>query len=253
MKNVLQILATVCALLLLPATAVAGKGITVFAAASLKGALDEVAALYDADVVLSYGGSGQIARQVIQGAPADVVLLANAAWMDWLAGQNAIAAGSRVDLLSNTLVLIAPTGAEPFQTVTVDGLLTQLDGGRLAIGQTVGVPAGIYGRQWLENARLWDDLSPHLAQTENVRAALALVSRAEAPLGLVYQTDALADRRVAIVYDVPGGLHDKITYSVAVTEQGNVAEASEFIGFLQSDQAMQVFRRHGFLPLGGAS
>jgi len=247
MRIVFHVLATVYALIVMPCIGWAGQDITVFAAASLKEALDEVALAYSGDVVLSYGGSGLLARQVAQGAPADVVLLANTAWMDWLEERGAVAAGSRVDLLGNTLVLVAPRGAAELSRISADVLLNRLDGGRLAIGQTRGVPAGIYARQWLENMRFWAKLQPHLAETENVRSTLALVSRHEAPMGVVYGSDAMADPGVAVIYEIPSDQHDKITYTVAAVKGG---AATHFIEFLQSDQSFKIFSKHGFIPIG---
>jgi molybdate transport system substrate-binding protein len=253
MRDVLRLFAMLCMMSVLPASAGAGQGITVFAAASLKGALDEVAAGYAGDVTLSYGGSGLLARQVAQGAPADVVLLANTAWMDWLLARDALAPGSRVDLLGNTLVLAAPQGAGKITQITVDRLLSRIDGGRLAMGQTRGVPAGIYGRQWLENKGYWAEISPHLAETENVRAALALVSRGEVPLAVVYGSDALADPGVMVAYEIPPKWHDEIIYPAAIVKGRNVAHAIEFVEYLRSNKAAEIFRAHGFLPLGDGS
>ena len=225
--------------------------VTVFAAASLKDALDEVAKAYKTPVVISYGGSGMLARQVAQGAPADVVMLANAAWMDWLEDQGVLVPGKRRDLLSNRLVLVGPAGSEPFDQVSVETLSSRLKGDRLAIGQTQGVPAGIYGREWLENSGLWASFSSQLAETENVRAALALVARGETPLGLVYATDALAQPGVAVLYEVPANLHNEIVYPLAPITL--TARASDFMAHLSSETASDIFRRHGFLVIGDRS
>ncbi len=248
MRNIFRLLAMAYALIVTPGIGWAGQGITVFAAASLKNALDEVAAAYSGDVVVSYGGSGLLARQVAQGAPADVVLLANSAWMDWLQERGAIEVSSRLDLLGNTLVLVAPQGADKFAEISAARLLKRLEGGRLAVGQTKGVPAGIYARQWLENNGFWPMLQPHLAETENVRAALALVSRGEAPLGVVYGSDAMADPGVTIVYQIPSDQHDRITYPVAILAGG---DGADFMSFLKSNQSLEIFSKHGFTPLGG--
>ncbi|MEO3415670.1 molybdate ABC transporter substrate-binding protein [Roseovarius sp. CAU 1744] len=245
-------IAMICALILVPAAGVSGQTVTVFAAASLRDALDDMAQAYPGNLVVSYGGSGQIARQVAQGAPADIVLLANVAWMDWLEDQGLIEADSRSNLLENRLVLAGPEGAARLETVSAQGLLDRLSGGRLAIGQTQSVPAGIYGRQWLENAGLWPALAPHLAETENVRAALALIARGETPLGVVYATDARADPGVVTLYEVPGKMHDPIYYTVAETKRRNDAQASEFIEFIRSNDASMIFAGHGFLPVDQA-
>lgn len=224
--------------------------LSVFAAASLRGALDDIAAAHDGEAALSYGGSGQIARQVAQGAPADVVILANMVWMDWLEDQGAITAASRFDLLGNHLVLVGPKGAEALPDVSAPVLVQRLGDRRFAIGQTKGVPAGIYGRQWLENTGLWPQIAPYLAETENVRAALALVARGEAPLGVVYATDAQAESGVVILHRIAGDTHDPIIYPVAMTP-GDNPQALEFMQFLKSDTAVEIFRQHGFLPLAG--
>ncbi len=252
MRYAPRLFALICALLI-PSLGLAGQAVTVFAAASLRDALEELAAGYEGEVVTSYGGSGLIARQVDQGAPADIVLLANSAWMDWLQERGAIEADSRIDLLGNRLVLVGPAGAAPLPEVTLATVLARLDGGRLAMGHTQGVPAGIYGRQWLETAGLWADLAPHLAETESVRAALALVSRGEAPLGVVYATDAQADEGVAVLYDIPADTHGAITYPVAIVGGKNSAQATDFISFLRSDKGADVFRKHGFLMGSEAS
>jgi molybdate transport system substrate-binding protein len=226
----------------------AERAVTVFAAASLRGALDEVAAAYGAPVVISYGGSAGIARQVAQGAPADLVILANVAWMDWLAGKGAVVGDSRRDLLGNALVVVAPVGAAALGGAG-DVLGRLGDDGRLAMGQAESVPAGIYARQWLENVGNWEALRGRLAETEDVRGALALVARGEVPLAVVYASDALAEPRVGVVYQVAQDMHDKIVYPMALVS-GHGAQAADFAGFLSSDVAGEIFARHGFVPLG---
>ena len=235
-----------CALHLLPSGAAAGQTVTVFAAASLQTALNDAVAAYDGDVVVSYGGSGQIARQVAQGAPADVIILANAAWMDWLESEASVVTHNRMKLLGNSLVLIAPKGAEPLLGVTSDSILTRLAGGRLAIGQTRGVPAGIYGRQWLENEGFWGAIAPHLAETENVRTALALVARGEASLGIVYASDAKADDRVVTLYAVPGTMHDPIIYPMAGIGEKSDPQMNDFMSFIASGPGLEFFLAQGF-------
>ena len=218
------------------------EGPSVFAAASLREALDDAAGAYGG-VVVSYGGSGTMARQVAQGAPADAVILAHEDWMDWLVAQGAVSGAHT--LLSNSLVLIGPADAADLPDVSAQALLARLDGGRMAMGQTQSVPAGIYGRAWLEGAGLWEALSPHLAETENVRVALAFVARGEAPLGLVYATDALADPGVRVLYEVPAGGHPPIVYpAAALTEAGR-----DFLAFLAGSEAQLIFARRGFRPV----
>jgi len=229
---------------LLPTLAQAEQpSVTVFAAASLRGALDEVARGYDGDVALSFGGSGTMARQIDAGAPADVVLLAAPVWMTWLRDRGAVQADAVVDLLGNSLVLIAPADSN----VAPDpaDLAGALGDARLAMGQRDAVPAGIYAREWLEATGQWEAIAPHLAETDNVRSALALVARAETPLGVVYRTDALAEPQVRILYDIPQETHSPITYPAAALSDSGAA----FMAHLQSDDARAVFARHGFKPL----
>ena len=229
---------------LLPPLALAEQpSVTVFAAASLRGALDEVARGYGGDVALSFGGSGTMARQIDAGAPADVVLLAAPVWMTWLRDRGAIEADAVVDLLGNSLVVIAPADSN----IAPDpaDLAGALGDARLAMGQRDAVPAGIYAREWLEVTGQWEAIAPHLAETDNVRSALALVARAETPLGVVYRTDALAEPQVRILYDIPQDTHSPITYpAAALTDSG-----AAFMAHLQSDDARAVFARHGFKPL----
>ncbi len=246
----LRKIAMICAVFFAMGQFAFAQNVTVFAAASLRDALDEVVAAYGAEIVISYGGSGQIARQVAQGAPADVVILANTAWMDWLVSGGLVDSAIRQDILGNSLVLVGPSGADPIAKIDADSLMERLAGGRMAIGQTLAVPAGIYGRQWLENIGAWDQLQPNLAETENVRAALALVARAETPLGIVYLTDARADPSVVIVHDVPGDLHDPIRYPLAVVKGKNTSQTVDFVQFLLSDTATEIFSAHGFATKG---
>lgn len=247
MKICRNILCLLVSALIWAGAAQAAQPLTVFAAASLKTALDEVAAGWDGPVVVSYGGSGTIARQVVQGAPADLVVLANTVWMDWLAGQGGLT-GAVVPLLGNRLVVIGAAG-EPL--LEPQDLSDRLGDERLAVGQTLSVPAGIYAKVWLQGVGLWSELAPRLAETENVRAALALVARGETPLGIVYASDAVADPRVRVVYEVPADSHPPIAYPAAVTAYGHQDRAAEFLAYLASDQAMQVFLRNGFLPAPG--
>nr|WP_309501562.1 molybdate ABC transporter substrate-binding protein [uncultured Roseovarius sp.] len=220
----------------------AEERVLVFAAASLQGALQEVIEGYPGHAVASYGGSGAMARQVALGAPADVVLLANSAWMDWLQENGHLRSETRRDLLGNTLVLVGPVNSAPLPVIDAQTLIARLAGQRLALGQTEAVPAGIYARAWMEHAGLWEALRPHLAETENVRAALVLVALGEAPLGAVYATDAAAEPRVKILYSVPQEAHPPIVYPVAaVTARGDA-----FAAYLHSPEAQRIFRAHGF-------
>lgn len=227
---------------------VAGPGraaeapVTVFAAASLRGVLEEASAGYTADVRLSFGGSGTMARQVAAGAPADVIILANVAWMDWLAARGMVEPGAYVTLARNQLVLIGPPGAAPLADIS--DLPKRLATGRLAIGQRDAVPAGIYARQWLQSAGLWNVVSDRLAETDNVRAALALVARGEAPLGIVYATDAQAEPDVITLFAAPSDSHDPVGYPAAAL----TSEGEAYLSYLQTLQVQQIFATQGFLP-----
>lgn len=219
------------------------QAVTVFAAASLRGALEEIATSYDGEVRLSFGGSGTMARQIVAGAPADVVVLANTLWMAWLIDQGAALAGHPKTVAQNALVLIAGSGNGPVETLKE--IPVRLSEGRLAMGQRDAVPAGIYARQWLQAADLWDDVQPRLAETDNVRAALALVARGEAPLGVVYASDAQAEDRVDVVWQIPSDQHDPIAYpALAITTAG-----VSFVTLLTSPGAAQIFAAHGFQPV----
>ena len=245
-----MIRALILALAVLPATAQA-RDITVFAAASLTDALTRAAAAYEArtgdHAVLAFAGSSALARQIEQGAPADLFVSANEAWMDALETGGMIDSASRIDLLGNTLVLIAHGTAEP---VTLDATLDLpglLNGGHLAMALVQAVPAGIYGKAALESLGLWDRVEPMVAQTDNVRAALALVATGEAPLGITYATDALADPRVHVIGTFPPGTHPAITYPAAVTAQAAQPQAArDFLTWLQTPEARAIFVAQGF-------
>ncbi|MEX3316920.1 molybdate ABC transporter substrate-binding protein [Sulfitobacter sp. PS-8MA] len=223
-----------------PLRAGAEPPVTVFAAASLRGVLEEIAAAFPGPLSLAYGGSGTMARQVAAGAPADVVLLASSDWMDWLEGQGRLQGPSQI-FARNRLVLIAPAGAAPLAEAEIAPRLG--DRGRLAMGQRVAVPAGVYARQWLQQAGLWDALQSRLAETDNVRAALALVARGDAPLGVVYASDARAEPQVEVVMEIPDEAHDPITYPAAAL----TPEGAALVAFLMSDTAQAILADHGFL------
>ncbi|UWQ81426.1 molybdate ABC transporter substrate-binding protein (plasmid) [Leisingera sp. S132] len=225
-------------------------GITVFAAASTKTALDEAAASYQAgtgrNVTLSYAGSPALARQIQLGAPADLFISANPGWMDVLQHEGLIDEASRRDLLANSLVLIAHGPKAPqldLETADLAGLLGE---GRLAMALVDAVPAGIYGKAALTALGLWPDLAPKVAQTANVRAALALVASGEAPIGVVYATDARAEARVSVIAVFPADSHPPILYPAAVVADGNMTEAKAFLDYLQSQPAREIFLQHGF-------
>lgn len=228
--------------------------VTVFAAASLKNALDAVAAEFQRDtggsVAISYGASSTLARQIEQGAPADLFISADLDWMDYLAERNLIHRETRHNLLRNRIVLVAPAPiAAPLELK--QGALAQALGadGRIAMANVAAVPAGKYGRAALEHLGLWSEVSERLAQAENVRAALAFVSRAEAPLGIVYETDARADPRVAVVARIPETSHPPIVYPAALTASARGDEPARFLAALGAPAARAIFAREGFTPL----
>ena len=227
------------------------KDLTVFAAASLKTALDRAATQWEAQsgetVTLSYAGSSALARQIAAGAPADLVFLANLDWMDWLEGQGLIAPGSRTAPLSNRLVVIAPKDeASPLDLSDLPARLGS--DGRLAMALVEAVPAGVYGKSAFTSLGLWPDLAPRVAQTDNARAALALVATGAAPLGVVYATDAGADDAVAVVADVPPESHPPIRYALARVEGG---AGAAFLDYLTSAQGLRHFTDAGFLAVPG--
>ena len=233
--------------------------VVVFAAASLGGALDEIADAWEAEtsrpVTLSYAGSSALARQIERGAPADLFVSANEAWMDALEARGLIRPGTRRDLLSNRLVLIAhgpDRPAVPAQIAPSLDLAGMLGEGRLAMALVDSVPAGIYGREALASLGLWDEVAPRVAQADNARAALALVALGEAPLGVVYATDARAEPRVSVVGAFPEASHAPIVYPAALTAGSQHPHARAFLDHLGSPEARAVFERHGFTVLAGA-
>lgn len=237
--------ALLLALLALPATA---ENVTVFAAASLKNALDEVAAEFmqetGHDVTISYAGSNTLAKQIIEGAPADLFISASKDWMHHVEAAGLIE--RRADLLGNRLVLIAHGAVQPVQISSDMDLAGLLDGGKLAMALVDSVPAGQYGKAALEDLGLWDDVRADVAQSDNVRAALALVATGEAPLGIVYATDAAAEDGVTIVGEFPSGSHPPITYPAALLTGASDDADRAFHDALSDSAADAVFERHGF-------
>ncbi|PSL17503.1 molybdate ABC transporter substrate-binding protein [Shimia abyssi] len=225
--------------------------VTVFAAASLKEAMDGVTQAFEAesghDVVVSLAGSSALARQIEYGAPADVFLSANVAWMDHLAAKGRIDPATRAYLLGNDLVLVGPKGAEPLGQVAIgEDVLTLLGRGRLAMALVDAVPAGQYGKAALQELGVWDELRASVAQVDNVRAALALVARGEVPLGIVYATDAAASEDVAIVGVFSDGVHPEIVYPVAGVVGRDSQARNAFLTFLSSEVARRIFEAKGF-------
>ena len=248
-------LAMALALPFLPGVARAQNNVVVFAAASLKNALDEIAAAWSKDTgrpapKTSYAASSALAKQIEQGAPADLFISADLDWMDYLAGKSLIKADSRFNLLGNKIVLIAPKDS-PAANVAIKGadLAKALNGGRLAMANVDSVPAGKYGKAALEGLGAWNDVKDHVAQAENVRAALLLVARGEAPLGIVYSTDAAAEPGVRMVATFPEDSHPPIIYPAALTRESSHKDAKDFLGFLRSAKARTSFEKQGFTVL----
>jgi len=232
----------------------AEEPVLVFAAASLKNALDEIALQWHeqtgGSVRISFAGSSQLARQIQQGAPADLYVSANEAWMDRLEEEGLIVPESRLDLLNNRLVLIAyGQGAAALDLSEPGALSARLGDGRLAMALVDAVPAGIYGKAALESLNLWPQVEAQVAQADNVRAALALVARGEAPLGVVYATDAVADDNVTVVATFPEDSHPRIVYPAALTAETENPQAQVFLDHLSTPAARSLFERQGFAPL----
>ncbi|WP_171210337.1 MULTISPECIES: molybdate ABC transporter substrate-binding protein [unclassified Ruegeria] len=251
-RSLLMVMA-LCVVLAAPVRASA-EGVLIFAAASLKTALDQIAADYSdktgGEVTVSYAASSVLARQIQLGAPADLFISANAQWMDVLVQDGLVDATTRVDLLGNHLVLIGvPAQAEAQIDAALD-LNARLDGGFLAMALVDAVPAGIYGKSALQELGLWADVEGRIAQSDNVRAALALVATGAAPLGIVYGSDALAESRVSVIGVFPSDSHPPIIYPAAATRDA-APQAFAFLTYLQTDTARAVFEAQGFtLPQG---
>ena len=253
LRPILLLLALSTALALPAATARAP--LTVFAAASLKESMDAAAQAYrrgtGTPVRVSYAASPALARQVEQGAPADVFISADRDWMDHLQARRRLRAGTRRDLLGNALVLIAPRDAKTPRVAPADAssLRAALGDGRLALALTASVPAGRYARAGFQSLGTWRAVAPRVVEVENVRAALALVARGEARLGVVYRTDALAEPRVRVVGAFPGRTHPPIVYPVAVVAASRHPRAAHFAAWLHSQQARAIFAARGFVPV----
>lgn len=231
----------------------AADKITVFAAASLTNALNDVAKAYEdktgVSTTLSYASSSTLARQIAQGAPVDIYLSANEKWMDYLAEQQAIDASSRKSLLENSLVMIAPTSypADNIEITANWNLTEALKGTRLAMGDPNHVPAGMYAKESLSNLGLWPQAEKALAAANNVRSALLLVERQEANLGLVYKTDAMVSEKVKMVGVLPADSHTPITYPVAMIKgKAEDPQVKGFYDYLMTDEAAAIFEKYGF-------
>ncbi|HWK47183.1 MAG TPA: molybdate ABC transporter substrate-binding protein [Stellaceae bacterium] len=239
----------------LVAPAASAADLLVFAAASLKNALDDADDAYrqqtGTTVTAAYAASGPLAKQIENGAPADLFISADLDWMDYAQGKGLIRPDTRLNLLGNRLVLVAPkTATIPAGDIKPGYPLVALLGdGRLAIGDPQSVPAGKYAQAALEKLGLWSQVAEHTARAESVRAALVLVGRDEAPLGIVYETDAAAEPAVKIVGVFPEDSHPPIIYPIAITASSQKPEATAFIAWLRSPAAAPAFRKQGFQVL----
>ena len=228
-----------------------GADLTIFAAASLKEALDDQVARFEtatgSKAIVAYAGSNALAKQIEAGAPADVFLSADVDWLAYLDERKLLRPGTRIDLLRNRLVLIAPAGSRSSLRIAPGfALAAELAGGRLAIANPDSVPAGKYAREALRSLGVWADIEAHIARAENVRAALLLVARGEAPFGVVYATDALAEPKARVVDTFPESAHAPIVYPVAIVAASRSPYAERFIDALGSPAARTVWQQHGF-------
>lgn len=228
--------------------------IMVFAAASMKNAMDEIVAEWAQETGhtagVSLAGSSSLARQIQQGAPVDIFISANPDWMDTLQGDGFITEDSRFDLLGNSIVLIAHGQDGPEVDISSGfDLAGMLGDRRLAMALIDSVPAGIYGKAALTNLGIWDEIEPKVAQADNVRAALSFVSTGEAPMGIVYATDAVADDNVTVVATFPEDSHPPIIYPAASIAASENPLNDAFLDFLRSDKSRAAFERQGFTVL----
>jgi len=231
----------------------APRGILVFAAASLANVLGDLDHVFTARtgirVTSSLAASSTLAKQIEAGAPADVYFSADLQWMDYLQQRGLLRVGSRHDVVGNSLVLIAPASSSLQVSIGSGRDLSRLlGGGRLALADPDSVPAGIYARQALQKLGVWNSIAPKVVRAENVRAALEYVARGDAPLGIVYASDALVEKRVRVVGVFPADSHSPIVYPVALTGRAG-AQATQYLAFITSAAAQPIFRKWGFEPL----
>ena len=250
---------TSAALLIGGALPVLAADPVVFAAASLKNALDDVAAAYTEKtgktVTISYAGTSTLVRQIEQGAPADIFFSADMAWMDYAAQHHLIRPETRRTLLGNEIVLVVPGDSTATIAVGANMDLAGLLGpkGHLAMANVDSVPAGRYGKAALQSLGVWDSIASKVVQSENVRLALAFVARGEAPAGIVYATDAAAEPAVKVIATFPADSHKPILYPVAMTAGATNPDAKAFFDFLQSDAAFPAYRKQGFTVVSPGS
>ncbi|EMH3443337.1 molybdate ABC transporter substrate-binding protein [Vibrio harveyi] len=245
-----KIHACLVAILSVSSAANAATELKVYAASSMTNAVNDIAqqfeTKYDVTVTPVYGGSSSIARQILNGAPADIFISANTKWMDYLVKSKAVKNDSVTNLVRNSLVLIAPKAStiEPFDFSGANAWNQALEGNRLALGNPVSVPAGMYAKESLTNLGVWKKLERQIAPAKNVRLALALVERGEAPLGVVYKTDALLTDKVKVVGEFANDTHADIIYPAAIVKDSTQSE--QFFEYLKSDDAKKVFAQYGF-------
>ncbi|KPD02113.1 molybdate ABC transporter substrate-binding protein [Moellerella wisconsensis] len=254
-KNLIKLFAGAAVTLSLAGNAVAAEKVTVFAAASLTNALNEIAAQYKQEtnnqVVASYASSSTLARQIEQGAPANLFISADQQWMDYVIDKQLMVKNTRYTLLGNELVLIAPKTAK-LDNVEINQQTDWkklLDGGRMAVGDPDHVPVGIYAKESLEKLGAWDTVNPMLARTNNVRSGMALVERDEAPLGIVYGSDAVASDKVKVVGIFPADTHKPVEYPMAIVKGQDNSATRQFYDYLKTPQAAVIFKQYGFSPL----
>ena len=258
-RNRLKQLATIM-LLTLSTNVIAEERVLIFAAASLTNALTEVGNKFKADTIVnptkinpvfSFASSSTLARQIAQGAPAQIYLSANQKWMDYLVEQKAVAENSRITLLRNSLVLIAPNTSpvEHIQLTSHWNITTAVGDNRIAVGDPEHVPAGRYAKQGLESLNLWTQAMPLLARANNVRGALALVERGESPFGIVYATDAQIAKKVKTVATFPATSHNAIEYPLVMVDSNANKATTAFYQYLQTDAAQAIFVKYGFKVL----
>ncbi|EKO3838542.1 molybdate ABC transporter substrate-binding protein [Vibrio harveyi] len=245
-----KIHACLVAILSVSSAANAATELKVYAASSMTNAVNDIAqqfeTKYDVTVTPVYGGSSSIARQILNGAPADIFISANTKWMDYLVKSKAVKNDSVTNLVRNSLVLITPKAStiEPFDFSDANAWNQALEGNRLALGNPVSVPAGMYAKESLTNLGVWKKLERQIAPAKNVRLALALVERGEAPLGVVYKTDALLTDKVKVVGEFANDTHADIIYPAAIVKDSTQSE--QFFEYLKSDDAKKVFAQYGF-------
>ena len=240
--------------LLMSASSFAADAIHVFAAASLKNALDAVGASWKADTgkdtILTYAASNALAKQIEEGAPADIFVSADLNWMKYLSDKGLTVRTSEINLLGNEIVLVARKDSKVELKIENEFKLeVALGGGKLSMANVDSVPAGKYGKAALEKLGVWASVEPSIAQSENVRAALKLVDLGEAPLGIVYATDAKADADVKILDRFPADSHPPIIYPAGIVTASKNAGAAEFLKYLQSTKAKAIFEAQGFIVL----